>query len=210
MDISVETLLIAILSGLGGGLIGTWLQIRHERDETFRERLITAADDLATGLIQAVIGLDDAYSTCLRYGYIDAQGRMTLRHPETGKVPKETESSLAQSRALISAARARTARVALLFGPVSGPDRAATLTLIHLENAWGALDGWPVPELDKYREEIAGARKYLTGFNTAALRDTKGRPWWRRWHWVLWLRRQARRLARVVKRKTPTTAEGGA
>jgi hypothetical protein len=173
MDVSAETILVAIVSGLGGGLIGTWLQIRHEREETFRERQITAADDLATGLIQAIIGLENAYSTCLRHGYFDAQNRLTLRDPKTGEVARETDEALSQSRGLISAARARTARVGLLFGPVSAPDRCATLALIHLEETWRALDGWPVPDLDKYREEIAGARKYLSEFNQAALREMK-------------------------------------
>jgi hypothetical protein len=48
-DVSLETILVAAIAGLGGGLAGTWLQIRHEREEAFRDRLITAADDLATG-----------------------------------------------------------------------------------------------------------------------------------------------------------------
>jgi len=46
-DVSLETILVAVIAGLGGGLAGTWLQIRHEREEAFRDRLITAADDLA-------------------------------------------------------------------------------------------------------------------------------------------------------------------
>jgi hypothetical protein len=30
--ISVETLLVALIGGLSGGVLGTWLQIRHERE----------------------------------------------------------------------------------------------------------------------------------------------------------------------------------
>ena len=198
-DVSLETILVAVIAGLGGGLAGTWLQIRHERDEAFRERQITAADDLSTGLIQAIIGLDDAYSIALKHGYVDAQNRVTFSRPGTGEVPTEIQEAFAHARALIGAARARTARVSLLFGPVSAPDRSATLTLMHLEETLRALEGWPVPELDKYRQEIAGARKYLSDFNKWALQETKGRPWWRRWPWALWLRGQTRRLRRRLR-----------
>jgi hypothetical protein len=55
-DVSLETILVAVIAGLGGGLAGTWLQIRHEREEAFRERLINAADDLSTGLIRRSSG----------------------------------------------------------------------------------------------------------------------------------------------------------
>jgi hypothetical protein len=138
-DVSLETILVAVIAGLGGGLAGTWLQIRHEREEAFRERQINAADDLSTGLAQAVIGLD-------------------------------TEA-LAAARRLIGEARAQTARVAVLFGHVSSPDRCATLTLIHLDGTLLALDAWPLPKLDQASEELAGARKYLADFNTYALRE---------------------------------------
>ena len=138
-DVSVETILVAVIAGLGGGLAGTWLRIRHEREEAFRGRQITAADDLATGLQQAIIGLDDAYSTALKHGYVDAQSKITFRHPEIGQVPPEIEEALERARGLIGEARARTARVALLFGPVSGPDRNARVTLIHLDATRMAL-----------------------------------------------------------------------
>jgi hypothetical protein len=85
--ISVETLLVAILGGLGGGLLGTWLQIRHERQEAFRDRMITAADDLSTGLLQAIIGLDDAYSACLEHAYLypPDPNQLTFHNPSTGE-----------------------------------------------------------------------------------------------------------------------------
>jgi hypothetical protein len=195
-DVSLETILVAVIAGLGGGLAGTWLQIRHERDEAFRNRLITAADDLATGLQQAIIGLDEAYSTALKYGYVDAQNRVTWASPETGQVAPETEEAFAQARKLIGEARARTARVSLLFGPVSAPDRSATLALMHLDGTLMALDAWPVTKLDEFSKQLGGARTYLADFNRWALQEVRGRPWWRRWGWALWLRRRARRLRR--------------
>lgn len=131
----------------------------------------------------------------MKHGYVDAENQVAFRSPETGAVPREIEETLARADALIGEARARTARVALLFGPVSGPDRNARVTLIHLDGTLMALDA-PVPELEKFSEELAGARKPLAKFNTSALREIQGRPWWARWRWVLWLRRHARRLRR--------------
>jgi hypothetical protein len=188
--VSVWTVVVAIISGLSGGALGTWLQIRHERHEAFRERLITAADDLSTGLLQAIIGLDEAHSTCLEHAFMNAQNQVTFRDPGTGHMPAETKEALARSRALIGEARARVGRVALLFGPVSAPDRAATLAIWGLRDAFRALDAWPVPDLEKFSDELAHARKYLQDFNTWALSDAKGRPWYARWPIALWIRRQ--------------------
>jgi hypothetical protein len=140
-DVSLQTILVAVIAGLGGGLAGTWLQIRHEREEAFRDRLITAADDLATGLQQAIIGLDDAYSVALKYGFLNAQSdEIVFRHPQTRELPPETEEAFSRARSLIGEARGRTARVSLLYGPVSGPDVSATLALIHLDGTLMALD----------------------------------------------------------------------
>jgi hypothetical protein len=92
--ITVWTLLVAIASGLSGGLLATWLRTRHERTEAFRDRQITAADDLTTGLVQASIALDDAHTKCLKNGFQNAQGQFVIRHPETGAVADETSDAL--------------------------------------------------------------------------------------------------------------------
>ena len=204
-DVSLQTILVAVIAGLGGGLAGTWLQIRHGREEAFRERLINAADDLATGLQQAIIGMGNTYSTVLEHSVLDPQGQMTTV-TAAGGMPAEIKEALKRSRELIGEARARMARVALLYGPVSAPDRSATLAVIHPENALDALDPWPpVPDLPKYREEMSGARSYLDDFNRAALSDAKGRPWWRRWRSALWVRRKVRRLRlRSSQAETPS------
>jgi hypothetical protein len=58
--IGLETVTVAVASALLGGFAGTWLRIRHERDEAFRDRQITAADDFSTGLHQALLALRNA------------------------------------------------------------------------------------------------------------------------------------------------------
>jgi hypothetical protein len=110
--ISVET--VALVGGLSGGVLGTWLQIRHEREEAFRERLITAADEFSTHLLQAIIGLDEARSACVKHGFITTGSQITIRD-EAGKIPSEIEEALQRSRALITEARARSGRVSLLI-----------------------------------------------------------------------------------------------
>ena len=82
-------------------------------------------EPLATGLQQAIIGLDEARSACLKYGFLDPQSRLTIRNP-AGAIPSEIEDALARSRDLIGHVRARSARISLLFGPVSAPDRLSS------------------------------------------------------------------------------------
>jgi hypothetical protein len=190
--ITVWTLLVAIASGLSGGLLATWLRTRHERTEAFRDRQITAADDLTTGLVQASIALDDAHTKCLKNGFQNAQGQFVIRHPETGAVADETSDALKEANRAIDEAGARSARVALLFGPTSPADRTVTLAVIRLQDSLSALERWPRPDLKAYRETHSDARRDLRKFNERALAEIQGRPWFSRWRLALWVRRQLR------------------
>jgi hypothetical protein len=114
--IELETLLVALLSGLGGGVLGTWLQIRHERHEAFRERQINAADDFTTGLQQALLAVRAAWSTCLDHGFMDAEQRLLIRNQTTGQVPAEITNALEHAERTLAEVQARHARIALLFG----------------------------------------------------------------------------------------------
>jgi hypothetical protein len=194
--ISVETLLVALLGGLSGGVLGTWLQIRHEREEAFRERLITAADDLSTGLLQAIIGLETAHTTCVDHAFLypPDPNRITFRDSNTGEMPAQSAEALRQSRELIREVEARRARISLLFGPVSAPDRTATIAVITLEEAQRALEDRPLPDLDRYSEQMRNAREDHRNFNTHALTEVRGRPWFVRWRIIMWARRRLRRL----------------
>jgi hypothetical protein len=88
--IDLETLAVAVISGLGGGLLGTWLQTRHERREAFRARLASAADDFVTDLQEAFIGLRDAEQTVSRHE--ETYGR--IRSPHTGKLLPAVDNAL--------------------------------------------------------------------------------------------------------------------
>ena len=206
--VSVETIAVAVIAGVGGGLAGTWLQIRHEREEAFRDRLITAADDLATGLQQAIIGLDEAYSVALKHGFV-AEDRVVFRHPGGAPNPARDRGVCASRQADRRGTSAHGSRVAPLR-PVSGPDRSAMLALMHLEGALMALDTRLDFKLEEYSGELAGARMSLADFNRYALRDARGRPWWRRWRWVRGPRRSTRKLReRLSKWKREGDDYGG-
>jgi hypothetical protein len=49
-----ELVLVGVLSGAAGALLTTLLRIRHERSEQLRERMIEAADGVATVVMEAL------------------------------------------------------------------------------------------------------------------------------------------------------------
>jgi hypothetical protein len=190
--VSVQTIIVAAISGLAGSLLGTWLTIRHERTEAYRTRLIEAADDLATGLLQASIGLRAAYKTIMDNGFVDAQDRVTIRQPGTGDIPEAISDALQRSTDLNAEAQARQARVALLFGPVSPADRAATMTMMALNDSLRALEAVPVPDLSGCSERHRDARRHLTVFTESAQQEIKARPWYERRRAAVWVRQHWR------------------
>jgi hypothetical protein len=194
--ISVETLLVALIGGLSGGVLGTWLQIRHEREEAFRGRLITAADDFSTGLLQAIIGLEAARSTCVERAFLypPDPNQLIFRDPATGEMPAESVEALRRSRELIREVEARRARISLLFGPGSMPDVSTRMALLALDEAHRALEERPVPDFERQSTEMSDARERHKHFNEYALEEIRGRPWFVRSRIVKWTRRRLRQL----------------
>jgi hypothetical protein len=180
--ISVSTLLVALVGGISGGVLGTWLQIHHEREEAFRERLITAADDFSTGLLQAIIGLDATRTTCVDHAFLypPNTNQLMFRNPKNGEMPAESAEALRESRKLIREVEARRARISLLFGPVSMTDLSTTMAVLALEEAQHALEEPPVPDFKKFNTEMSEAREEHKRFNKQALAEIRGRPWGRR------------------------------
>lgn len=178
--ISVETLLVAIIGGLGGGVIGTWLQIRHERREAFRERLIAAADALSTSLLQASLGVAEARTACVKHGFLGPDNQVRL-FDEDGKMIEEIKSALTRADELIAEAQASIGRVSLFFGTVSPTERSATQTISELKWVMTSLREWPNPNWAEVSKGRSQATKHLQEFNDRALREIQGERRWRSW-----------------------------
>jgi hypothetical protein len=52
------SIVTALLGGALGGIVARILQSRHERLEAWRDRLVPAFDDLATGVLQAILACE--------------------------------------------------------------------------------------------------------------------------------------------------------
>jgi hypothetical protein len=185
--ISVETILVALLGGSLGGVFAAWLQTRHESRQAFRERMITAADDLSTALLQASLSVDEARQICLSRGFRNAQNRLTIRD-ETGKVPDEIRDALKRADALIAEAQTRIGRVSLFFGTLSLAPHCATMAITELKLALDGLRLLPASEMAEVSEGRTQATKQIRAFNDQALQAIRGRPWWSRLRF--WARRR--------------------
>ncbi len=147
-----ETSLVALVSAVGGGLVGTWLQIRHERHAAFRERQISAADDFSTAFVQAHQAVNDAQLTCLEHGSRDKKLQAA-----TGEVPDEIASALERAERAIADARARATRIDLLFGRGKAAPQFARQAILELQFALGSLTNWgDPPNLEDYAPTNGG------------------------------------------------------
>jgi hypothetical protein len=95
-----ELVLVGLLSGAAGAFLTTLMRIGHEQSEALRARMFAAADDFATGLMQALMALSE----------FDADQADELRL--SGKVPAMVE----EGKRRRDEALARMGRVQLLFG----------------------------------------------------------------------------------------------
>jgi hypothetical protein len=126
--------------------------------------MIAAADDLATGLSQAVLQV--------RHALTDLEAHLTFGERPTG------EGDLIEARRLIDEAIARLARVELLFGLTSPTAVAANTAVVSLRDAVDSLHSSapdPTATLDTgwesfgkaavaYREFSGAAREATTSF----------------------------------------------
>jgi hypothetical protein len=158
----VSTFLVAVVSSAIGGVVGAYLQTRHERTERLRDRLLVAADDLATGLAQAILNV--------RHNLNALEDHLTM-----GARPTD-EGSLAESRRTIDEAIARVARVELLYGIESPTAKSANATVVALRQAVDELHnaGVNLPQAlddagERFREASTEYRKFSSEARSAAI-----------------------------------------
>jgi hypothetical protein len=151
--------LAALLSGAGGAYLATWLRIRHEREEAFRERLLVAADDFATGILQAILAVRDVSVARVDHDP-DWATPDQHHHPDV-------EAASEEARRRIDQAHARLARVELLFGRGSAAGEAAGDLVTALRQALEHIREWPRPDAQRYSDEMNRAHALLDQFGGA-------------------------------------------
>jgi hypothetical protein len=161
--ISVTTVIFALIGSAIGGLLGSWLQIRHQRREAFRERMLEAADNAANAIGAAL--------TATRVALSEVENRM---------MNLTTSEATARSAQLAGDALDQgqhfAGRVDLLFGLNSGIGDALRTARGSLRRAL-AEAGRSSPEIERavktfseaevaYEQFVEGAREAATSYGT--------------------------------------------
>jgi hypothetical protein len=177
----LTSIVAALFGGAVGGIIVRVMQSRHERAEAWRDRLVPAADDLATGILQAILAVRDAVGVA--HG---AESDQDLEVEPDKKVPSildlpEVQEANAELERRVDEAHARLARVQLLFGVQSPAETAAADCVRALRKAQMHLRDWPKPEwraADMTLEEITVHHEAFASAALDAIRraDLASRP----------------------------------
>jgi hypothetical protein len=153
------TVLVAIAaSAVGGvvaGLLTTQWRIQHEREAQLRDRMLAAADDFATGALQAQVELWEAGAASERGSTVEARRPEALR--------------------CIAVAHARLARVHVLFGRESPAGKDATKTINDLWSGRHAIESDP-PNVAQILTASGDALSSLNAFTGSARAALKS-PW---------------------------------
>jgi hypothetical protein len=156
--------LALVLAVIGGGAVGslltTYWRTRHERAEAWCSRLLDAADDFATGALQALMRLESNGD----WLWLSHEGGVLgLSHDE--------REAMREADALIDQARSRIARVHLLYGTYSAAGASATHVIENLRTVSQAFWGDPDSELIDFSAAsgaMDGVRDSLEKFGAEA------------------------------------------
>ncbi len=164
------TVLLAVVTALIGGSVGAigarWLQGRHQRAEAWRDRLVPAADDFGTGVLQAILAVRDARRVV---GDVLSEQEIGERPP--GKSPldfDDVKAALTELERRIDVAHARLARVQILFGVDEPPTTEGESAILALRRGTTALSEWPIPDRETAERYLNEADDALGRFATAA------------------------------------------
>jgi hypothetical protein len=119
-----------LLAGLASGLLVALLNVRHQRTEGIRDRMLTAADEFSTGMGQALMAA--------RHLEANAENALNVN----GALAPVSES-LKEARRCLDEADARSARVMLLFGVTSSANAVAVHGVAALRAYLADYEDWP-------------------------------------------------------------------
>ena len=154
----------SVLGGALGSLITTLLRGRYERDAQLRDRMLAAADDFATGALQAQMQLWEAAAVPSTRG-----GDQTA---DAAHVAEQLPETLRR----IAVAHARLARIYVLFGKDTPAGRDAKATIDALWSGRDALQRKPDPVPADALAAMGEALGLLDSF-TARAREALAQPW---------------------------------
>jgi hypothetical protein len=161
------TILAALGAGAIGALLTTWIRGRHERAEAWRDRLVPAADELATDILQAILALRDA-SRAVAGARVDEELKLPSERAVTVLDLEPVQAALQDAERCCDEAHARLARVQILFGVNEPPTIAAQRAIAALRATTTALKEWPVPDEDQGAAKLEEAHEALESFATFA------------------------------------------
>lgn len=174
--VSATTIIVAILGSAIGGVVGSWLQIRHQRREAFRERMLGAADEAADAIGRALsatrISLSDVENWMMDLGSSEAAAATARR-----------------AREALDEAEHFAGRIDLLYGLNSGVGDALRVARGSLRRALSEAEPTP-PALDRafetfeaaeaaYQQFVEGARDAATSYGSLELWERRTPLRWR-------------------------------
>ncbi|HEY3961619.1 MAG TPA: hypothetical protein VGL84_03775 [Gaiellaceae bacterium] len=158
----------------------TFMRNRHERDERFRERMLIAADDYSTGVVQAMLLLNAA-----RHRVLD---ELIGKDGKPVTLSDETRGVIATAIERVDDAHSRLARVQLLFGDTTTAGVSANTALASMRATIRCMNEWPRADGPGVTEAFTKAHDAHQAFNRDALAAMRGGRWaWRGDDRFLWL-----------------------
>lgn len=188
-----QLVLAALIGGVIGARIGalttTLARGANEREQHLRDRMVTAADEFATGLRQATISVNAARGAAVTHGTTDESSRLRVHDPATAELVPEISDAINRAGAVVDEAHARLPRVQLLFGYESPAAAYADESIGRLRATLRTLQEWPYADLAGHMEAFDRAHKLQGDFCTAAADAIRPAPRWKRWPGIRHLRR---------------------
>jgi hypothetical protein len=161
------TIVVALASGVGTGLLATMMRVSHERGAELRAHMLNAADEFSVAVVAALQRMRNAAGETRRIVG-------DLVDPTTAWYTTEWSRELDDVNAKIDDVTAKRARVHLLFGDLTPAGQAATTVVTHLRNMDMALNNRPDSIRDhesaaQYHSNFEGVTESSREFNRAAL-----------------------------------------
>jgi len=150
--ISTTTILVAIVGSAIGGVVGSWLQIRHERQEAFRERMLEAADAAANSVAASL--------SATRLALVELESWLIDGGPS-----ERSSAAHERARHLLDETTDFAGRVDLLYGLDSGIGDALRRTRGFLRRALSEAAQSPSPlDLDRSANAFKEAEQAYADF----------------------------------------------